>query len=150
MQQYFVSGARLAQTVWVGALLTVGYLVAPVLFHSLDKQVAGQVAGQLFYSVAIIGLICGPLMLLQQWSLRGKAALRHWRPWVILAMLLLVIVGVAALQPAMQELKIQGLAPGSEQAASFGKLHGISSILYLCTSVMGLALVILPVKRSDS
>ncbi|NCX56478.1 MAG: DUF4149 domain-containing protein [Burkholderiaceae bacterium] len=36
-------------TLWVGSVITVGYIVAPALFATLtDTQVAGMVAGTLF------------------------------------------------------------------------------------------------------
>ena len=143
-QALIESGARLLQLVWVGSLLTIGYLAAPVLFQSLERQLAGQVAGQLFAVEAVIGLVCGPLLLLDLWlALRGRM-LRHWRCWVLLLMLALVAVGYFVLQPMMQELKAAGITPGSDTAARFARLHGVSSILYLLTSLGGLALVVLP------
>jgi len=56
-------------------------------------------------------------------------------------MLGLVIVGEFVLQPMMAELKMEGLVAGSEQAASFARLHGIASILYLINSLAGAVLV---------
>jgi len=50
----------------------------------------------------------------------------------------------------MQDLKIQGLVKGSEQAILFGQLHGVSSVLYLITSLCGLALVLLRVNPQFS
>ena len=47
-----------------------------------------------------------------------------------------------AITPVMQELKAAGLVPGSDEAAQFGRLHGISSILYLITSLLGLYVVL--------
>ncbi len=144
MHKYLDSSARLVLTLWIGSMLTVGYLVAPILFQMLDKQLAGQVAGRLFHFVFIIGLVSGPLLALHFWRRSGKAALKNWRLWALVAMLVLVIIGFFVLQPLMQELKTGGLIPGSAEAATFGKLHGISSILYMLTSVAGLALILAP------
>jgi hypothetical protein len=41
----------------------------------------------------------------------------------------------------MAELKLSGLVAGSESALRFGRLHGISSVLYLLNSILGLLLV---------
>ena len=61
-------------------------------------------------------------------------------------MLVLVAIGQFDLQPMMAELKAQGLVEGSVAAANFGKLHGVSSILFMITSIAGLILVIKPHK----
>ncbi len=41
----------------------------------------------------------------------------------------------------MADLKAQGLSEGSRQAADFGRLHGVASILYLIESIGGVVLV---------
>lgn len=141
--QILQGGERLILTLWVGALWTVGYIVTPTLFSMLDdRKLAGQLAGQLFYIVSLVGLVCAPLLLLQQFTLWKQAGLKQWRVWVLVLMLALVCVGLFFLQPMMQDLKAQGLAEGSAAAAKFGKLHGLSSVLYLITSIGGLALVV--------
>ena len=54
---------RLLTVVWVGSLLTIGYAVAPVLFTSLDRSMAGAVAAQLFRIEGLLGVVCGVLLL---------------------------------------------------------------------------------------
>ena len=49
---------RTISMVWVGSLLTLGLVAAPVLFSMLDRTSAGSVAAQLFRIEAIIGVIC--------------------------------------------------------------------------------------------
>ena len=45
-------------SLWVGSLITVGYLVAPTLFATLtDRQVAGMVAGAIFQVEAYVSLV---------------------------------------------------------------------------------------------
>ena len=145
--QWRAATERVLLTLWVGGLWIVGYLVAPVLFASLDdRQLAGKLAGEMFNLVSYVGLLTGALLLLSQLKDAGSAWQRRWRMWVLAAMLLLVIVGAFVLQPMMQELKLQGLLPGSEQAARFGLLHGVSSVLYLLTSLLGLSLVLAGIR----
>ena len=56
------TGERLIQTVWVGALLTIGYIVAPALFANLDSRDAGQLAGELAQAVLVaLQLLLGRL-----------------------------------------------------------------------------------------
>ena len=135
---------NLALVVWIGGIWSIGYLSAPVIFAVLDnRQLAGQVAGQQFEIIAIVGLISGALLL----ASIGYRVGRVWQFWLVLSMMCLVAVGLFGLQPMMQELKSAGLEPGSEQAVTFGRLHGVSSLLYMLTSLMGLVLVLKPPKH---
>jgi Domain of unknown function (DUF4149) len=75
---------------WVGSLLTVGYLVAPAIFSTMtDRQAAGMVAGSIFKLEAYLSLIvCIGLMVLANLLVnRGLNQFRLIR-WILLAMLL--------------------------------------------------------------
>lgn len=138
---------RVLAMVWVGSQLTIGFLVAPTLFSLLPRVTAGDVAGNLFHSEAIIGGVCATLLL----SLGNALVRRGWRgyrelQWIVLAMLLLVIVGYFALQPFMAGLRDAARDAGvalaqSRFAARFGLLHGISSALYVVETLAGILLV---------
>lgn len=133
---------RVALTLWVGGLWIAGYVVAPSLFATLDdRQLAGRLAGQIFQLVSYIGLAVGLALLLSIIAQQGRGWLRDSRARLLLLMLLFVVLSVAVLQPMMQELKLIGIAPGTAQAAQFGRLHGISAILHLINSLLGLWLV---------
>lgn len=139
----WLAGAeRVALTFWVGGLWIAGYVVAPVLFSTLDdRQLAGKLAGQIFQIVSYIGLAVAAGLLLSIILQKQGDWWKDNRARILLAMLVMVAVTVSVLQPMMQELKLIGITPGSEQAAQFGKLHGASSILHLLLSVLGLWLV---------
>ena len=132
-------GERILLTLWVGSLWTAGYIVAPVLFNSLDRSTAGDVAGQLFTIVSYIGLLVISLLLLVNVFQDGLRILWQWRNRILLLMLLLVVIGQFVLQPMMAELKAAGLE--GSNAKQFATLHGVASILYMVNSLMGLALV---------
>lgn len=133
---------RTLLTLWVGGLWISGYLVAPILFTMLDdRQLAGQLAGQIFQIMNYIGLIAGAYLLVSTLLKKGKGIKGHWPFWVLLAMVLIVIIATFVVQPMMQDLKLQGITEGSEQARAFGRLHGVSSILFLINSLLGLSLV---------
>ena len=132
-------GERILLTLWVGSLWTAGYIVAPVLFNSLDRSTAGDVAGQLFTIVSYIGLLVISLLLLVNVLQDGLRILWQWRNRILLLMLLLVVIGQFVLQPMMAELKAAGLE--GSNAKQFATLHGVASILYMVNSLMGLALV---------
>ncbi len=144
---------RLLLTLWVGGMLMAGYVATPVLFSVLtDRMLAGAVAGRLFGWVSLIGLVCGGLLLLG-WILRDRrSAVRDWRLWVVCGMLLITLVGEFGLASRMQALKQEAgaaLVHGSDLHRRFSRLHGLSSILFLLNSLMGLALVAAPSRRRD-
>lgn len=138
---------RLLSAVWVGSLLTIGYAVAPVLFKTLERMTAGSVAAQLFRIEAILGVVCGVLLLAlsNQQVRRGSTEYRRVR-WIVAAMVVCVLVGYFALQPFMNALRVAAMDAGTDIANSpyasrFGMLHGVSSVFYLVESVLGLMLV---------
>ena len=138
---------RLLSAVWVGSLLTIGYAVAPVLFKTLERMTAGTVAAQLFRIEAILGVVCGVLLLAlsNQQVRRGSSEYRRVR-WIVAAMVVCVLVGYFALQPFMNALRVAAMDAGTDIANSpyasrFGMLHGVSSLFYLVESVLGLMLI---------
>ena len=68
----------------------------------------------------------------------------NWRALVLLAMLVLILIGQFLLAPMIADLRLAG-ASGTPE---FARLHGLASLAYLVTSVLGLALVAAPVKTS--
>ncbi|MFZ4055097.1 MAG: DUF4149 domain-containing protein, partial [Polynucleobacter sp.] len=76
-------------SLWVGSLLTVGYLVAPTIFsQSLDRQAAGMIAGAIFRVEAYVSLVFSVALLVFANLLvnRGLNQFRFIR-WVLLGML---------------------------------------------------------------
>lgn len=133
---------RTLLTLWIGGLWISGYLVAPVLFSTLDdRQLAGQIAGQIFQIMNYIGLVAGGYLLVSIVVCAGQNAFRRWQLWALIVMLLIIVIAAFVIQPMMQELKLQGIAEGTKQAKDFGRLHGVSSILFLINSLLGLSLV---------
>ncbi len=138
---------RLLVVVWVGSLLTIGYAAAPTLFATLDRVAAGAVAARLFRIEAMIGVLCGILALALGNVLvrRGSLVYRPLRG-LLAGMLVCVLVGYFALQPFMEAMRGAALEAGvdvahSAYAARFGMLHGISSLIYLIESLLGIVLV---------
>jgi len=137
-------GERILLTLWVGGLWTVGFIVAPTLFANLDdRALAGTLAGVIFGIMAWIGLLCGVLLLLSN-QVRNPQHRLNWRALVLLAMLVLILIGQFLLAPMIADLRLAG-ASGTPE---FARLHGLASLAYLVTSVLGLALVAAPVKTS--
>ncbi|MBL1259658.1 MAG: DUF4149 domain-containing protein [Thiotrichaceae bacterium] len=141
---------RLLLALWVGGICVIGYLVTPILFATLtdDRQTAGMLAGKMFSAISWAGLVIGTLLLIASVVGAGTQWLRQWRCWTLVSMLVVVILMLFVIQPMMAELKTQGpVIKGTELAAEFGRLHGISSGLYLLMSLSGLTLVAAGLRR---
>ena len=126
---------RILLTLWVGSLWVVGCVVAPVLFTELnDRALAGSTAGTLFTVTSYIGLASGSVLLLLNAVVRKRI---NWRALVLLGMLSLIVIGQFVITPMVADLRLQGLT----DTPRFGQLHGVASVLFLLTSVLGLVLV---------
>jgi hypothetical protein len=143
-------GERIILTLWVGGLWAIGFLAVPVLFHTLDdRTLAGQLAAPMFTLINGIGLACGALLLLSAAMGEGRAWYRSWRVGVIAIMMGGMAVILFVIQPQMAALKVQ-VAPGGALGPQFGRLHGISSAIYLLVSVLGLLLVAASERRGSA
>jgi uncharacterized membrane protein len=138
---------RIVLALWVGGLWSIGLVVAPELFRSLEsRQVAGAIAGNIFTVMNYSGLIAGLILLSlahRQYQYRWRS-FRQWRTLLIVTMLILVVISQFVLTPMMQEIKQARLVTAVvslDMHNQFAILHGLSSILYLLTGILGLVLV---------
>lgn len=133
---------------WVGSLCTVGLLVVPTIFTSLqDRQVAGMIAAAIFQAEAYVSVaICVALLLLANILIKRNVDDYRSIRWLILVLLLISALTCFGLIPYMDGLRAEALILGmpvmaSPSATLFGRLHGISSGLFLLQSVLGLWMV---------
>lgn len=132
---------------WLGLQLGVGYLVAPVLFQNLERVKAGELAGVLFAVTAYIGLA---VWLLVYFAGRQEAKRAHGRShtgkwiWLLLALL---AVNQFLVTPVIEAHKT-GTANWllTLLGGSFGRWHGVSTVIYMVCSLLGLGLVFRLVK----
>ena len=149
---------QLFTTLWVGSLLTTGYMVAPTLFALLSRTDAGNVAASLFRTQAYVSVVCGVvLLLIVNREMRGGGAssmvsadtgTTRRAPRLIVSMIVCTLIGYFALQPWMNGLRLAAQAAGTDVGHSmyrtqFGVLHGVSSLFYLVESLLGIGLVCL-------
>lgn len=141
--EYF---ALLLVTLWIGAMWAVGYVVAPTLFATLtDRSLAGSLAGRMFTLVAWIGMGSAAYLLLLLAIRLGWQAFRNGLFWTVLILLLCTLAGQFGIQPLMAELKASAWpreVMDSVMRDRFATWHGVSSVLYLFQSVLGIALVV--------
>ncbi|MBI5109288.1 MAG: DUF4149 domain-containing protein [Rhodocyclales bacterium] len=134
-------------TIWVGGLLAVGYLVAPILFAQLaDRALAGHLAGHMFAAVAWVGIACATYLSFYLLALKGWRAVKSGMFWIVLLMLALTLAGHFGVQPILEQLKADALPRQVMESAMrdrFATWHGVSSILYLVQSLLGIVLLLL-------
>ena len=133
---------------WVGSLCTVGFLVVPTIFASLqDRQVAGMIAAAIFQAEAYVSvLVCVALLLMVNTLIKRNIENYRSTRWVILVLLLISALTCFGFIPYMNSLRQEALLLGipvmaSPSASVFGRLHGISSGLFLIQSLLGLWMV---------
>lgn len=133
-------------TLWIGAMWAVGYIVAPTLFSMLsDRTLAGNIAGRLFAIVSWIGIgsavfVLGFIIMRQRWR-----ALRAALFWLVVVMLLMTLASQFGIQPLMEQMKAAAWpreVMDTVMRNRFAVWHGVSSVLYLIQSVLGLLLVV--------
>ena len=137
---------RVTVAVWVGALLAIGYIAAPVLFDQLsDRNLAGKLAGAMFGVVSWLGLGCAAYLLPFMLVAHGWRAIQSKVFWVVLLMLGLTVAGHWGIQPILEQLKADALPRQVMESAlrdRFATWHGVSSVLYLLQSLLGVLLLV--------
>lgn len=123
---------------WLGLHVTVGYVVAPVLFMHLPKMQAGNLAGELFHIVSYISLANGLLLIILGMATR-QAFLKTARFVFIIISMLLVVVSEFLLTPVIVALKtgtMDALLLNLVNNTNFGFWHGISQLVYMATAAV--------------
>jgi hypothetical protein len=142
MRGFFSALYSVAVTVWVGSMLAIGYLAAPVLFAQLsDRGLAGNLAGAMFTYTAWIGMGCGAYLLLYLLGAKGWRAIQSGVFWIVVLMLALTAAGLlSACSRLLAQLKADALPRQVMESAlrsRFATWHGVSSVLYLVQSLLG-------------
>ena len=126
--------------VWLGGLWIMALLVAPALFKWLPRSEAGLVAGRLFLIFGWLSLGT-PFVL---WLLNGLSVFEQSGKMklVLLGIVALAAAGLFVLQPEMNHMReLMQVAGGDELLAlksQFGRLHGVSSVMFALQMMMGL------------
>lgn len=131
----------LVAAVWLGLVLTLAVVVAPVLFAGPDRTEAGRLAGNLFRIEAHVALGLAVVLFLLERRLAsvrlqaGRGSVLSVNVLLVLGALFCTVLGYFALQPLMDAARA-GQGPWS-----FGALHGVSSSLFALKGLLLLALV---------
>jgi hypothetical protein len=104
-----------------------------------------MLAGKLFSLIGWVGLGCAAYLLIFMLLRTGAAALKRWAFWLVLLMVVLTVASQFGIQPLMVQLKAEALPREVMESVlrdRFVTWHGISSILYLAQSLLGLLIVV--------
>ena len=133
---------RVAQTIWIGGVWTIGLIVAPLLFSVLSRDVASGLTWRLLGTMGWVGLVCAAVLLVDWLWRHGLAGMREGGFWLLLLMLACTLVNHFAIAPMLV-----GLKASAAQAATgvfgggFATWQAISSLLLLVQSLCGLVYV---------
>src|SRR6186713_1459734 len=155
--------ALLALVVWIGGLIALGAIAAPVSFDVTaarqlpePRLIAGALFGEMLRRFTLVSYAAGAVMLL---SLLGRRILgprpRHFgfRAGIVALMLSASayagIVVAASITTLQREI---GAAPsslpeGDRRRVEFGRLHALSTALQLVPLLGGLALLVWEIKE---
>jgi hypothetical protein len=132
--------AALLAGLWAGVILCIAAIGAPASFAIAPRDVAGQVAGQMFAREAYVGLGVALILLM---AIRrrtrddveaGAGSVMSANMLLVLGALFCTVLGYFALQPMMAAAKV------GQGALSFGALHGISAVFFVLKGLLILAL----------
>jgi uncharacterized membrane protein len=147
----------LALAIWVGGLAVLGFVVAPLVFSTLEAQdpaggraLAGLVFGAVFARFQDWAWVLGAglIMLLGARALLGPRPRRlGWRLWTIAAMLALSLYTAFVLTPRIDRIRrdtagsVSSLPDTDPRKQEFGRLHGLSNVFMLVTLLGGVGLL---------
>ncbi len=155
--------ALLALVVWIGGLVVLGAIAAPVAFDvaaarqlAEARLVAGALFGEMLRRFTLVSYGAAIILLLTLITRRILGPRPHrfgWRTAIATAML--AASAYAGIVVASQIGRLQreiGVAPsslpeGDQRRAEFGRLHGLSTALQLVPILGGLALIFWEIKE---
>lgn len=126
---------------WLGLVVTLAAVVAPVLFAGLERAEAGRLAGNLFRIEAHVALGLAAVLFFIERRLAGlrmragQGSVLSMNLLLVLGALFCTVLGYFALQPMMEA------ARAGQGPLSFGALHGLSSALFALKGLLLLVLV---------
>jgi len=144
----------LSLTIWVGGIIYLSFVVAPVLFTRLtNMDEAGAVVGVILPRLHWLGIICGVVYLASALGLaRSFRAFGRAGALAVLAMVILTLVAQIGIIPRMDKLgaemgSIERTAATSPLRKQFDHLHVVSVRLEGGVLLLGLAAIFLTVRE---
>jgi uncharacterized membrane protein len=141
-----------AVAVWLGAMGFFAFIVAPAAFSALDREAAGRFVSAVFPRYYTAGLALGLVALFGlgvRWVGGGWRSLDWLNGGCVLLMLALTLYAGAVVLPAAHAAREAVRSAGADPAAaaSFARLHRLSSILNVVVMASGILVLVLETVR---
>jgi putative copper export protein len=120
------SAYLLALSVWIGGVVALGALAAPVLFRALPRPDAGAIFGPILRRFSRVRLVCVVVMILAAMCKYLVWETHVVSPWIAIRWLALASMAAIVLY------ELFGLEPAMERSRGtpeFGRLHKRSELL---------------------
>lgn len=125
--------SALLVTIWAGSLWTVCLIAAPTAFAVLpERHFAGLVVARLFHIETWLGVVIAAVLVAVLVARKHTSKATFW------------FILLTATTPLISQLVVVPLmdqARAANDMAQFGRLHGISAILFFTACLSALALV---------
>lgn len=138
---------RLAIACWVGGASLFTFVLAPTLFKSYNRDMAGGIVGALFPGYFTWGLVCGVIALV---AIFMASAVKHKRIAVVIILVMLAVTSVQTfvIEPKAAALKkaipsFEATPQDDPLRVQFRKLHGVSAAGNLAVIGGGIVLIAL-------
>jgi Domain of unknown function (DUF4149) len=133
MQRQLQFASTLLVTVWAGSLWTICLIAAPAAFATLpERHLAGLVVGRLFQTETWLGVVAAALLIA---VLAARKQLSKTMLSITLLTAALPLTSQLVVVPLMNQ------ARAANDMAQFGRLHGVSAVLFFTACLSALALV---------
>ena len=138
---------RLAVACWVGGTTLFTFVLAPTIFKSFNRDLAGGIVGVLFPGYFKWGLVCGVVAFA---AIFMPSAVKHKTIAAIIVAVMLAITSVQAfvIEPKAAALKktipsFETTPQDDPHRVQFRKLHRASAVSNLAVIGGGIALIVL-------
>jgi len=149
--------ALVALTVWVGGLLALGAIVAPVAFGTLPRDLAAGMMAIAFARFDKVAMGAAAVVLgSEAWRLRGSAAVVLDRASMARVIVSVIVTGLACadglwLTPTITTLHTQGAVRGvGEAGAALASAHALAEQSGKAQVLLAIALIALHVYTLPS
>ncbi|MBI4397587.1 MAG: DUF4149 domain-containing protein [Candidatus Omnitrophica bacterium] len=143
---------HLSLIAWLGGIMTIGFVVAPILFKTLSSRAqAGEVAVRVHRRFAVIELVCMVILLVS-----SALILRLWEnmdtPVVIRYLLIFDMVVLAVFHSAVvtkrlrlirEQIQFDTVTESDPKLLEFKRWHKISVIIHVAILLSGLGALFL-------
>lgn len=134
--------SKISITLYLGGIWTIGIVVLPLLFHTLDPITASELTSQILNITAYIGIIALIINLIDVIKNHKFALFKTKKFWYIIVMSSILIVNYFAIFPIVYNLRHKLSIIAHQVIASqnniFDFWHSLSAIFFIINCIIGI------------